>query len=370
MKKQTKINLLLLTVTLVFVGIMSACEGPQGPAGADGKDGKDGKDGQPGTASCKMCHDASVAMDSKKIQWANSLHATGTNFERNMTNCAPCHTQQGFREVVETGNPETSETIKDPVGITCKTCHFIHKNYDSTDFAIVKTDAIKLYHTKDGSSGEVDMKRSNLCGQCHQSRAVNPFPQLGGGDISITSPYWGPHHSPVANVLAGNGAYEIKGEQTYFNSPHTNITSCVTCHMGETYGAKSGGHSMNMKYEYHGGIEANISSCTDCHAKNAFPVVNGHTTFDYHGVQTKILEDLHIIRKELAKRGWLDTTQSQGQIWNDRPIASSNNPLVLAADDAGCLYNYLLIATDRSWGVHNSYYSKAVLANVKQHLGL
>ena len=349
-----------------MTGLVVACEGPQGPAG---KDGQDGNDGLPGTAECKLCHNTTARLDAKTVQWANSKHGSGTNFERNSSACAPCHTQQGFREVVSTGAPTTAGTIKNPVGQTCKTCHFIHTNYDSTDFKIVRTDPIKLYHTSNGTPGEADLgKVGNLCGQCHQARAVAPFPKVGGSKISITSAYWGAHHSPVANVFSGNGAYAMQGDK--YKSPHTQGEICKTCHMAEAYGSQAGGHTWNMTYEYHGGETANISGCLTCHSEADFPKVGGHVTFDRHGVQTEVFNDLSLIRMELANRGWLDTTTSNGLFEFDRVIASSSSPLELDPDDAGSLFNYLLLASDKSFGIHNPIYYKAILANVKQHLGL
>jgi len=65
-------------------------------------------------SSCGTCYNVSTDNIAKKIQLKASVHATGENFERNSNTCAPCHTSEGFREVLATGSNVTENIIKDP----------------------------------------------------------------------------------------------------------------------------------------------------------------------------------------------------------------------------------------------------------------
>ena len=114
MKKFNLLTSLLSAAAVVSLFAVSSCtkEGPQGPKGEDGN------------ATCGVCHDFSETVETKILQWNNSVHATGGNYERNTTECAVCHTSQGFKERILTGAHETAADISDPANINCYTCHF------------------------------------------------------------------------------------------------------------------------------------------------------------------------------------------------------------------------------------------------------
>jgi len=122
-----RLNVFSVIVTLGFVTAMifSACtkEGPQGPPGQDGEDGINGQDGN---ATCGVCHDNSETVEIKIEQWGNSIHAIGGHNFENRTTCAPCHTSQGFKEVVNTDTTATLAAVENPSNINCYTCHKIH----------------------------------------------------------------------------------------------------------------------------------------------------------------------------------------------------------------------------------------------------
>ncbi|MCL5990618.1 MAG: hypothetical protein M1419_00760 [Bacteroidetes bacterium] len=334
---------------ITIIGITSlffSCTGPEGPSG---------KDGATGTEVCKTCHNESTVMYAKMIQWENSVHATGVDFERNDSTCAPCHTSEGFRETIVTGKENCAAKIKNPSGQNCRTCHFVHANFDSTDFRLTwpNTTVLRL-------SGQttLDIGKGNLCARCHQARAVNPLPVPAGDSLSITSNRWGPHHGPMANILNGMGGYVFPGK-VYENSPHAQMVSngCVSCHMADAFGAQAGGHTMKMTYDYHGNETDNLAGCinTGCH-----PAAK---SFDIDNVQTDVEVMLVNLRNNLAGRGWLDTASSGGLYHLDILKASSSKPLRVSSDQAGAILNYLLVASDRSMGVHNAKYIKGLLQN-------
>jgi hypothetical protein len=170
------------------------------------------------------------------------MHLTGGNYERNSADCAKCHTHQGFHEALETG--AVAGSITDAAPINCRTCHMIHNNYDESDWMLVTESAVDL----DFGGATIDLGGpANLCVNCHQFRAVNPMPVVGGGDVTITSSRWGPHHGPHSNNLWGIGGYLIAGSKSYPEAGSTTHAEagCTACHMAPVpYGGRmAGGHT-------------------------------------------------------------------------------------------------------------------------------
>jgi hypothetical protein len=391
MKKNISIVTLLSGFALLIVGalILSSCEGPMGPAGPGGDDGAagptgangaagpagaaggdgtngadgingvdglNGADGVDGNGTCIVCHDADVVLLAKQQQALSSHHLEGGNYARNHTDCSICHNHQGFVAWMETGLEPVSD-VMDPAPITCRTCHMIHVNYDDTDWMLVDELPVVLTH----GDATVDLGGpSNLCVNCHMSRAISSFPVVGGPDVSITSSRWGPHHGPQGNNLWGVGGYEIAGTMPYPAAGshfHVNV-GCVDCHMAPIpYGGiDAGGHTFNMTYSYHGSVVDNSeTACVRCHA-------DLDDSFDYKGVQTTIdglVADLETI---FIAKGFMD--DEPDALWN----ASSTVPLVVTADEAGAMINYKTITEDRSKGVHNADYMIALLTNSLESL--
>jgi len=349
MKKMQK----LLTVLAVFaflLGVFGSCTkegpmGPQGDPGTDGVDGINGVDGVDGNSTCSTCHNENTDLFSIQAQWAASTHGTGANFERNGVDCARCHTSQGFVEMLETG--AVADPISNPATINCRTCHNIHTNYDETDFALRTSTPVTFIMNGETSA---DLGSGNLCVNCHQPRAVSPMPVSGTtGTLNITSSRFGGHYGVMSVLYNGTGGYEIAGSETYASTNHKGYVEdgCVTCHKAEAYGAQAGGHTFKMGYEYHEELVPNMAACTSCH--------EGEESFDINGRQTEIAALLVELETELIGLGWI---LADGSV-----VAGSSSPLVLTHDQAGVLLNYRLIHYDRSNGVHNYKYIKALLQN-------
>ncbi|RPI46324.1 MAG: hypothetical protein EHM46_00710 [Bacteroidetes bacterium] len=334
-------------LTLAGAVILSSCEGPAGPPGMDGEDGVDGVDAN---ETCIVCHNSGVVLLAKQEQTMSSHHLTGGNYGRNHTDCAPCHTHQGFIETQASGETETANTIIDPAPINCRTCHLIHNNYDASDWGLTTSSAVELQY----GDATVDLGGpENLCVNCHQSRPVNPDPLTQTGELSVTSSRYGPHHGPQGNMLWGAGAYEISGSKTYpEEGSHAHAgAGCTTCHMAEVpySGITAGGHTFSMTYGEDG---ENINGCVGCHSSLE--------EFDYNGFQTEIEELMVQIHDIMATNGWLNENGSVN--------ASSGTPLVLNQDQLGALLNYKTIEEDRSMGIHNPAYMEALLTNTLEFL--
>ena len=343
-----KLSMLLMVMVLIAAGCTK--EGPQGPAGADGTNGTngiDGTNGTDGTAGCIECHDNSQGLEAKVLQWEGSYHATGGAYYENTTSCAPCHTSQGFLERMAAGTQTTAATIQDPLPPNCYTCHDIHNTYTTEDLGLTYSAPV-AYWMNPYEVAAPDFGSGNLCSNCHQSRISTPFPAVGSADnYTITSFRYGPHHGPMSNMLGGFGGYRVPGSLTYTNSPHTSVPDgCVTCHMG-TYNAEEmvGGHNMG----------ANIAdNCLACHP-------DGIET-ETEEMQAEIEGLLAQLATELANDGILNA--ETGYLAGDNGgNASSTNPANLTANELGAFYNYKFVEEDKSGGVHNYKYAKALLTN-------
>jgi hypothetical protein len=328
------LGMMIATASLLFTSCTK--EGPQGPPGADGQDMN---------ATCTQCHNFSDDIVAKIVQYNASMHGTGQNFERNGVDCAPCHTSQGFREVLVSGLDTTAAAIMNPAPVNCRTCHQIHETYTTADWAVRTTDPITLMI----NGATIDLAGSaNLCGRCHQSRKPNPYPVLGKADVTINSDHWGPHYGSQGPVMGSTGAIEIPGSMSYnVTSGHKDV-SCYTCHGKEAYGAQAGGHTFYMSYAYHGQTRDNVAVCKQCHSSI-------QNTFDLFGVQTEIGGLLTQLEDQLLMDGYIDSTLH---------IV----PGTYTGEEAAIVMNYLLIHYDHSLGIHNYGYSKAVLVNAYEAL--
>ncbi len=344
--------MLLCSMSLVFVSCTK--EGAQGLAGTNGQDGEDGINGTDGTATCIQCHDNTQAMFAKVNQWEHSMHAMGETSFENGTSCAPCHTSQGFLERMATDTTATLAAIENPNMVNCYTCHDIHATYTPADWALTHADPVN-YWSKGGETVTLDMGSGNVCANCHQSRKVNPFPVVNSSDTyTITSYRYGPHHGPVSNMIGGFGAFEIAGSVSYTDNPHAAVENgCVTCHMAAAVGNLAGGHTMKIAFEEGGAEALNFAGCDECHTD---------IEADFEEVQTEIAGLLDQLNALLMAQAILG---ADGYVLGDDGVnrASSSNPANISAIEEGAVLNFKMVLEDKSLGIHNIGYARAILTN-------
>jgi hypothetical protein len=335
---------LTIILSLVVIGglsLINSCEGPEGPAGTPGADGINGDDGLNGDNGefdevCVSCHNNEFR-DSIQMQYAASGHAAGeyVGYAGGRNGCAKCHSDQGFVETQFTGLDTTAADIALPQPIGCKTCHDEHYTFDQgnegPDYALRTNGPVTLLMDE---TKTIDFEGpSNLCANCHQPRRSGPTDD-GTGDFTITSTHWGPHHGPQSTILEGIGGYEIAGSASYPTSysAHRTSTSCNSCHMPEAAEANTtGSHTFTP----------NLNSCTTCHSSA--------TDFNVGSVQTEVEGLLEELAAAMTTAGMM----VDGEIV----------PETYTVDQAGAYYNYATIVDDRSMGVHNPQYIKALLQN-------
>jgi formate-dependent nitrite reductase cytochrome c552 subunit len=282
-------------------------------------------------------------VETKILQWSMSTHAIGGNYERNGTSCAPCHTSQGFKEVVETGAMETAADIADPSNINCYTCHFIHDTYTVDDWGLRTTDPVTLWIDE---SITLDLGNANLCANCHQPRSSYEIPDVNNpdGTYEVTSSRFGPHHGPQSTVLTGNAFYMVGSG--YSNSMHADIENgCIQCHMAEPYGSQGGGHTFSMTYEYHGDLAVWAAGCLECHGdEDALHEEVEEWEAEFEALATEL-------GTLLFKEGIITETGSAV------PGTYTNRV-------AGACWNFrTLTIEDRSKGMHNPKMAKKILEN-------
>ncbi|MDH3457194.1 MAG: hypothetical protein OER90_10170 [Gemmatimonadota bacterium] len=365
-------------ITVACVAALAACEGPAGPAGVPGGEGPQGPAGPAGppgvdaTANCTQCHVSDVTLFAKQVQYQQSTHRLGGNFERNATSCAICHTHQGFLERVASGAYATAQTIQDPAPINCRTCHQIHTTYTDADYAFTATTPFDLYN-EDYATGNTITKdygaaAGNLCARCHQARKLSSgvangaVPQINGPDVQVTSTRYGTHHGPQAQVLAGVGLYEFSGSETVLGQPTShgdpakNVRLCATCHMATAAGVEYGGHTWRVAFLSNGSKEENVAGCNLSQCHNG--AVDDFTALG--DVQAQILPLLQQLDTLLVNAG-IKQIISPGYTIHD--LNARTNTGTYPANIAAAMLNWQLITEDRSLGLHNAPYVRAVLTN-------
>lgn len=349
----TFITTTLLFSTLLIVNCTKT--GPQGPEGPAGPAGEDGINGSDGTAGCIQCHDGGInqGMFSRVNQWENSIHATGGNYARNSSSCARCHTSQGFLEFIETG--DVAEEIVNPNPINCYTCHNIHDTYTPADLAFTTTEIVTAMVGGDS----FNLGKGNLCVNCHQARTISNAPTaIDGEDVVLTHYRYGGHHGPQYNVLIGTGFYEFEGDESYGAAQQHGknaglVNGCINCHMADPYGVEAGGHTFNVTDD---DGDVWTKGCLTCHADS------DEVEAKVEDVQTEVQELLEALAELLIAQGMMDdgTYGHAGYAAYESGNTALNTK---SAKLAAAFINWQMAEEDRSLGVHNPIYIKALLKN-------
>jgi len=339
----TRRNLAILALLLGGALALGACAAQPGPTGPAGPQGPAGPPGQPVAAAdltCTECHNDTTLIVSKEAQFReNSVHGTGEAFERGeSTDCAGCHGTEGAKARINAGLPPHDPSVVGVVNVSpfdCRTCHNIHTTYTKADFSLTgdeKPVALEM------TGGSYDGGAGNLCANCHQVR--NAAPTVTAGIVAITSSRFGPHYGIPAPMLLGEGGLGVTGSPSAHYSQVED--TCVACHMGEEF---------NHTYL------PVVARCQACHA-NA-------KDFDMGGTQaevTAMVDELHaqfvdkkLLNPETDLWGIYDPATGK---WSN---PSTSAPLTVTEAVANAMWNYKFVVYDKSMGVHNSAYTKALL---------
>jgi hypothetical protein len=386
----------------------AGAQGSPGPAGSQGNDGPIGPIGTPdgglATSCLSPCHGFGGIVE----QWKTSTHFAA--FIANLDGeeiatwtgpsaCGNCHAMDALGQRVESsvrtqgGGTVTNVThgelnYKVPssgsvteatyagsskvASVSCVTCHSVTdatdphrtgKTYVPGSFplrvASGQDDEAYLEKSPDTTTitGTAAGKRgtANTCIFCHKSRKdvtnyIKPS--------QVLSSYWGPHEGPQSDVFTAKGGYHYAG-RTYGTSTHEQRLTCVDCHMPN---APTNGGAPNHSFY------AQLSACQGCHV--------GTTSFDIGGGQSQIKAALFELQKALNAAGYLTRSAAapyaalqgseltDGNFALDKPRAApgpDGGTTAVTADQAGAVYNYLILARGGALGAHNPKYTKQLL---------
>jgi hypothetical protein len=384
--------------------------GPRGDAGPQGKMGMSGEIPDGGVAIPVSCLSPCHGFNGVVAQFQTSVHYTEylvnvssatpeTEWTTTGAPCGNCHAIDGLQQraggnvgTVDGGivvnlnagelqylDPATgSQASANYTGtatvaeVYCTTCHAVTNANDPHKTGLPWTPgSFPLVVSNDGGAVNIEKSPStsavtgtdagdfgpgNTCMWCHRSR-VDVTNYLSASN-NITSVYWGPHEGPEGDLFTGVGGYQFSGE-TYQESTHEQKLSCVDCHMANVAdNSNVPDHSFNPT----------LAVCTSCHA--------GATTFDVNGFQTLIQGQLTSIETALNAQGLLTrstgpapyaaltaTQLGDGNWSQDLPVptAAIEGGVALTENQAGALYNYLLVARGGASGVHNPVYVAQIL---------
>jgi hypothetical protein len=335
MKNLNILRILMIVASgFLFIQCTSDLEIPDpipGPAGTNGLDGLDGLDGVDGTASCVSCH-SNATREPLLASWEVALHNTGfVSFAAGRADCAQCHSEEGYVDYLTLGAVDTAGYAT-PSRFNCTTCHDRHSTFDfendGLDYALRNIDPVTLVID---NATVIDFgDASNNCITCHQPRDSYPVP--GGTDsVTVTSSRYGPHHGPQATMLEGIMAANIPGAVAYppvASATHRTESSCVACHMGESTDVNEGLHSWNPTEE----------SCIACHPTGA-PDEMAEFTADFTTLQNLLI--------------------AEGAL----TAAGDAVPGTYSAEVGQALWNWRTLLEDKSNGIHNPGYTRALLKN-------
>jgi hypothetical protein len=255
--------------------------------------------------------------------------------------------------------------------VYCTTCHDVTNANDPHKTGIpwtpgsfpleIPEDAGTVYVEKSPSTAAVtgtnagNFGPGDTCMWCHRSR-VDITNYIAATGNRITSPFWGPHEGPQADLFTGVGGYHFAG-QTYGESTHEQKLSCVDCHMVNVAdNSNVPDHSFNP----------NLSACLSCHATA--------TNFNVNGFQSQIQAALTQIETWFNSEGFLTRATSapyapltsaqlgDGNWAEDNPVPGATiDGGLLTQAQAGALYDYILVARGGASGVHNPKYIAQLL---------
>ena len=403
------------------------------------------------TASCLECHSGdSVTGDAvlaAQAQYDESGHLNGprmldpfeattghiyvfhgsnamyTNGSAGPTNCAKCHSHQGFVDFINNGAPDSFYSAASPPGgFTC------HKPHISGDFSMRKTTSETLVDGTtifNGGSG-------NLCVTCHKSlTASTTFLSGFTGSLPLASATksWtssnGPHHGPQADYLMGVNHYAYASAPSYFGqSDHMSVSisnSCVSCHLYAPGARLSGslqlgGHGMYLTGDVHGTDTNVIGGCraTGCHS---FPtsattltaaatgsLTGGFETATSPSTLNTYLDDIRAIRNLLIVYFGTGTNFYKTNVTDPgTPSDPSDDTVLAGADGDGpiqgvddglnqttgewgldwefaasrlteaqsrAFWNFRYFIEDKSQGIHNPDFAFQILYDAADDLGL
>ena len=303
---------------------------------------------------CTQCH----AQYPDYIQSAHYLNSGRNNLHMaESTDCAKCHTGQGFvnyqirhetlifPNMATPNNPSNmiEPELQAPIG--CVTCHDPHIATNPDEPNEGKSLQLRTSGEVTAPQGwTVDAGESKVCVMCHSNKRDTAYLEkyLDSGNSR------GPHGNTQADVFYGEGV--ITWGENFSDSPHTFLVpdDCITCHMVD------GDHTWSMVTS-EGTEKTETCMQIGCHGAGTITTFNRQARSDFdgdgtiEGVATEIEGLLEQLREVLPKNA------------NGNLITSGFNTAGLTQVQLEAYWNYNVINSDGSNGIHNTQFIVQVL---------
>lgn len=330
------------------------CHGPGSEHAMGGDKAKINISLNPGV--CGQCHDEPWRHN-RYAQYENSLHsealwsssfAQGASSQNNtLGNCIRCHDAEGFVNFTKGMTTNTTGMVEGShIAITCQTCHDPHSGHTRTTPVAADTLGNGFKYTVGG--------KGMLCMSCHKARRdVVSYVKT-----NVTSSHWGPHHSTQTDVYLGQNAAEYGTPFISGNHKNSVKDGCVDCHMATTTDTgtvtrdKVGQHSWSLHNE--AANYDHVKGCQDCHGSNikSFKDFTASDDFDGNGKIEDIMTEVKGMLTKLSIK--LPPVGIDSISYSD--IGARNDLNLRKA-----YWNYMLIAYEGSYGMHNAKFSIDVL---------
>jgi hypothetical protein len=379
------------------------CHGPQSGSGAH-------TNGDPRTSLssevCASCHGEPLR-HARFQQWQLSRHA---NYElaideSDSGNCSRCHTGNGFLTWLPVlagdvpGDPLDNITVSwtpdETHPQTCVVCHDPHMigttSGNNTNATVRISDDTPLLVAGFQAFG---VGKGAMCMTCHNTRRGLRNDSIDFGALSDRDR--APHGGVQADLLMGQNAYFVtvgtRGAHSFVSD------TCVNCHMTATpppdvlaYNQGGSNHtffaSEEVCLECHTGGEPNTAGVqaaingplhqlegliTDHHAALMGDLLAAGNHIDLNGDAT-ITDPSEILAVHLSETRGRQALVVELASGTFGPARLTDIDVIVGPDAGDTLFdhvsetvlkatwNYLLVHTDRSGGVHNPSYSSAVL---------
>ena len=322
---------------------------------------------------CGQCH-GQIKELNKSGHGAGEYVGSNYLHTAESTDCARCHTGQGFVNSKIRGEALVFPSMETPTKkanmlapelqatIACATCHDPHQatNPETGGRYGLASKQLRIEGEVTAPQGfTVDAGVSALCVSCHaDKRDVKYLADYIAGKNSRIA-----HGNTQADVFYGAGV--VTFNKTFSNSPHTSVVAegCVECHMFAAVKVgnnEAGSHTWGMVMK--NGTE-NIAACTQsgCHAKGSITTFDRTASADFdgngktEGVQTEVQGLLTKLADKLPKG-------SNGAVISS---VNTNNTNELQRK---ALWNYIVIKNDGSNGIHNTQFTVQVLQETYKQL--
>jgi formate-dependent nitrite reductase cytochrome c552 subunit len=350
---------------------------------------------------CSTCH-GEPARHGRFQQWQLSGHANFETARGEGTNasCTKCHSGQGFIAWAKSGFSsaaiKVAWTADEVEPVSCAVCHDPHAVGTTSGNASTNAPMRIQGKTPMLDAGFVvnDAGKAAICMTCHNGRRGLKNDGLALSDLSRA-----PHVGPQTDILMGQNLYFTKVGDKGFHAMIAD--SCISCHMEKT-NPPAGLANKNADGSYGGTNHtffASSSICSKCHSSitpETFQAQIEHkletlkseiekallatmqaqiragNTIDFGTAKAKNVTD--IVSVELIEshgRQGVNVTLAGGGKVSDlalnsvkvlRPGGSSAEILVVADPSLGKAgWNYFMIHSDKSEGVHNPAFINSAL---------